>query len=120
MTDSKKTLWATFSPRGTLSEKMHGGKRFVTEWDTSDGQRFMVSSVDHDTACETMIFAVVDGEATYYDLWTDRVFRDTRHSHGKFLDEFLSHTNAEGVGPADGMAVRIVPPELSEFTENSP
>jgi hypothetical protein len=116
------TLWLSYSPAGTINEEMHGGKRFATEWETSNDRRFMVSSVDHDTATETMVFEVIDGEPTYYDLWTDRVFRESRHSHGKFLREFLMDSRADGdfVDRLQYAEVRVVPPQISELTENSP
>lgn len=115
------TLWLTHSPAGTINEEMHGGKRFATEWESSNDRRFMVSSVDHDTATETMVFEVINGQPTYYDLWTDRVFRDSRHSHGKFLREFLADSRAdEIVDRLQYAEVRVVPPQISELTENSP
>ena len=122
MTSTNTTLWLSYSPAGTINENLHGGKRVATEWETSNGRRFMVSSVDHDTATETMVFEVIDGEPTYYDLWTDRVFRDSRHSHGKFLREFLMDSRADGdfVDRLRYAEVSVVPPQISEFTENSP
>jgi hypothetical protein len=121
MTSTTTILWLSYSPSGTITENIHGGERFATEWETSNGRRFMVSSVNHDTATETMVFEVIDGEPTYYDLWTDRVFRESRHTHGKFLREFLADSRAdEIVDRLQYAEVRVVPPEISHFTENSP
>jgi hypothetical protein len=128
MTNNTTTtiLWLSYSPAGTINEEMHGGKRFATEWETSNDRRFMVSSVDRwiggeRSACETMVFEVIDGEPTYFDLWTDLVFRDSRHTHGKFLREFLMDSRAdEIVDRLQYAEVRVVPPQISELTENSP
>lgn len=122
MSSTTTILWLSFSPSGTITENIQGGKRFATEWETSNGRRFMVSSVDHDSACETMVFEVIDGEPTYFDLWTDLVFRDSRHTHGKFLREFLMDSRADEdfVDRLQYAEVCVVPPQISEFTENSP
>ena len=89
MTNNTTTI--SIRPDATINEEMHGGKRFATEWETSNGSRYMVSSVDHDTATETMVFEVIDGHPTYYDLWTDREFRSNASQHAKFLGEFLEN-----------------------------
>jgi hypothetical protein len=66
------------------------GPRFVTAWSWLD-RKFVVSSVDHDWAKETMVFPMhEDGEVNYIDLWADLEFRSTKEQHESVMLRFMT------------------------------
>ena len=108
---------------------LYGGLRFATDWTGEDGRQWRVSSVDHSTATETMIFLMIDGEPTYFDLDTRKEYMENKRDHGAFLAEYLQRDLDEShgldlhegiVGLPQSVRIRRVPPDLSTFTENSP
>lgn len=71
-------------------DTLSNGPRFGTVWSWLD-RKFLVSSVDHDWAKETMVFAMSeDGEVDYMDLWADREFRSTRDEHESVMLRFMT------------------------------
>ena len=71
-------------------DTLNNGPRFGTVWSWLD-RKFLVSSVDHDWAKETMVFAIEeDGEVNYLDLWADREFRSTRDEHESVMLRFMT------------------------------
>ena len=103
---------------------LYGGLRYATDWTGEDGRMWRVSSVDHSTATETMIFLMIDGEPTYFDLDVRREYMENSRDHGAFLAEYLQRELDERVildgGLTTTVRIRKVPPELQTFTENSP
>jgi hypothetical protein len=101
-----------------------GGVRFATDWKGEDGRMWRVSSVDHSTATETMIFLMMDGEPTYFDLDGVKEYMGSSRDHGEFLAEYLQREldQVDDLAPGLPKSVRIrkCPPDLSTFTENSP
>lgn len=66
------------------------GPRFGTVWSWIN-RKFLVSSVNHDWAKETMVFEVhEDGEVNYMDLWADSQFRSTRDEHESVMIRFMT------------------------------
>lgn len=70
-------------------DEFREGRRFATDWKGSDGRMWRVSSVDHESATETMVFLCMDGEPTYFDLDSNKEFTNSRCEHGRFLQEYL-------------------------------
>ena len=66
-----------------------GGVRFATDWKGEDGRMWRVSSVDHSTATETMIFPMEDGEPIYFDIDGIKKYMGSKREHGAFLAEAL-------------------------------
>ena len=113
---------------------LYGGLRFATDWTGEDGRQWRVSSVDHSTATETMIFLMIDGEPTYFDLDVRKEYMENKRDHGAFLAEYLqreldeSHKVFEDLHEGEKLprnyprSVRLLkcPPELQTFTENNP
>jgi len=67
------------------------GARFATDWTVGE-ERFRVSSVDNNTARESMIFRIMEnGEPTYLDLWSDKFFYTNASQHAKFLAEMIEN-----------------------------
>jgi hypothetical protein len=114
------------------TDGIHGGRRYATDWKSEDGRMWRVSSVDHRTALETMVFEIVDGEPTYFDVAAVKEYMENKRDHGAFLAEYLqmelneSHnedvrnTDDLWVGMPKSVRLRGCPPDLSTFTENSP
>jgi hypothetical protein len=87
-----------------LSDRYAGGSRFQTTW-TVEGERFKVSSVEHTTACETMIFPHRENDPkpkwsgfasenepwVMLEVWGDKFFRGLARDHKDFLLEFLQN-----------------------------
>lgn len=88
-------------------DEFREGRRFATDWKGSDGRMWRVSSVDHESATETMVFLCMDGEPTYFDLDSNKEFTNSRCEHGRFLQEYLqreldyNRAVAEGEGSLD-------------------
>ena len=111
---------------------IYGGRRYATDWTGEDGRMWRVSSVDHSTATETMIFLMIDGEPTYFDLDARKEYMENKRDHGAFLaeylqmelneshDEYVRNTDDLWVGMPKSVRLRGCPPDLSTFTENSP
>ena len=111
---------------------IYGGRRYATDWTGEDGRQWRVSSVDHDTALETMVFEIVDGEVTYFDVAATKEYMENKRDHGAFLaeylqmelneshDEYVRNTDDLWVGMPKSVRLRGCPPDLSTFTENSP
>ena len=112
---------------------IYGGRRYATDWTGEDGRMWRVSSVDHSTATETMIFLMIDGEPTYFDLDARKEYMENKRDHGAFLAEYLQRelnrvneeeheagTAEDPNGLPKSVRVRKCPPDLSTFTENSP
>ena len=111
---------------------IYGGRRYATDWTGEDGRMWRVSSVDHSTATETMIFLMIDGEPTYFDLDARKEYMENKQDHGAFLaeylqmelneshDEYVRNTDDLWVGMPKSVRLRGCPPDLSTFTENSP
>ena len=106
-----------------------GGVRFATDWKGEDGRMWRVSSVDHSTATETMIFPMKDGEPIYFDIDGIKKYMGSKREHGEFLAEVLQRElNREHdeddfprfAGLPKSVRLRGCPPDLSTFTENSP
>ena len=122
-----------FFERVAHQDGLYGGLRFATDWTGEDGRQWRVSSVDHSTATETMIFLIKDGEPTYFDLDVRKEYMENKRDHGAFLAEYLqreldeSHERFEDESgeklPRNyprSVRLRKCPPELQTFTENSP
>ena len=103
---------------------LYGGLRYATDWTGEDGRMWRISSVDHSTATETMIFLMIDGEPTYFDLDCVKRYMDSKRDHGAFLAEYLQREldQVDDLAPGLPTSVRLrkCPPDLSTFTENSP
>ena len=112
---------------------MYGGLRYATDWKGEDGRQWRVSSVDHSTATETMIFLMIDGEPTYFDLDATKEYMENKRDHGTFLAEYLQRelnrldeeeheagTAEDPNGLPTSVRLRGCPPELQTFTENNP
>lgn len=112
---------------------LYGGLRFATDWTGEDGRMWRVSSVDHSTATETMIFLMIDGEPTYFDLDAKKEYMENKRDHGAFLAAYLQRelnrldeeeheagTAEDPNGLPKSVRIRKVPPELQTFTENNP
>ena len=112
---------------------LYSGLRFATDWTGEDGRQWRVSSVDHSTATETMIFLIKDGEPTYFDLDVRKEYMENKRDHGAFLAEYLQRelnrldeeeheagTAEDPNGLPKSVRIRKCPPDLSTFTENSP
>ena len=111
---------------------IYGGRRYATDWTGEDGRQWRVSSVDHSTATETMIFLMIDGEPTYFDLDGVKRYMENKRDHGAFLaeylqreldrahDEYVLKTDDLYPGLPTSVRLRGCPPDLSTFTENSP
>ena len=100
---------------------LYGGLRYATDWKGEDGRMWRVSSVHHSTATETMIFLMVDGEPTYFDLDVRKEYMDLKQNHGAFLAEYLQRElDNRDEGLPTSVRLRGCPPELQTFTENSP
>ena len=112
---------------------IYGGRRYATDWTGEDGRMWRVSSVDHSTATETMIFLMIDGEPTYFDLDARKEYMENKRDHGAFLAEYLQRelnrldeeeheagTAEDPNGLPKSVRIRKCPPDLSTFTENSP
>ena len=115
-----------------------GGPRYATDWKGEDGRMWRVSSVDHRTATETMIFPMEDGEPIYFDIDGIKKYMGSKREHGAFLAEYLqreldrehdrfmetwleSATEGFDYGRRPtAVRLRGCPPDLSTFTENSP
>ena len=109
-----------------------GGARYATDWKGEDGRMWRVSSVDHSTATETMIFPMKDGEPIYFDIDGIKQYMGSKREHGAFLaealqrelneahDEYVRNTDDLWVGMPKSVRLRKCPPDLSTFTENSP
>ena len=109
-----------------------GGPRYATDWKGEDGRMWRVSSVDHSTATETMIFPMIDGEPIYFDLDGVKEYMGSKREHGEFLAEALQRDfdrehdkhvlKTDDLYPGLPTSVRLqgCPPDLSTFTENSP
>lgn len=83
-------------------DEFREGRRFATDWKGSDGRMWRVSSVDHESATETMIFLCLDGEPTYFDLDAMKEFTNSRCEHGRFLQEYLQRELEYNLRVADG------------------
>ena len=112
---------------------IYGGRRYATDWTGEDGRQWRVSSVDHSTATETMVFEIVDGEVTYFDVAATKEYMENKRDHGAFLAEYLQMEINEQIEAEEGapnqwmetgmpksVRLRGCPPDLSTFTENSP
>ena len=109
-----------------------GGRRYATNWKGEDGRMWRVSSVDHSSATETMIFPMKDGEPIYFDLDGIKEYMGRSRDHGAFLAEALQRDfdrehdkhvlKTDDLYPGLPTSVRLrgCPPDLSTFTENSP
>ena len=115
------------------TDGIYGGRRYATDWKGEDGRMWRVSSVDHSTATETMIFLMIDGEPTYFDLDARKEYMENKRDHGAFLAEYLQRelnrldeeeheagTAEDPNGLPKSVRIRKCPPDLSTFTENSP
>ena len=84
-----------------------GGVRFATDWKGENGMMWRVSSVDHSTATETMIFPIAeDGEPMYFDLDGIKEYMSSKQEHGAFLAEVLQRELEKSI------RLRESPPEL--------
>ena len=112
---------------------LYGGLRFATDWTDEDGRQWRVSSVDHSTATETMVFEIVDGEVNYFDVAATKKYMENKRDHGAFLAEYLQRELDERIEAEEGapiqwmetgipksVRIRGCPPDLSTFTENNP
>ena len=119
--------------REVHNDDFNGGRRFATDWKGEDGRMWRVSSVTNSMTTETMIFAFIDDEVTYFDLDAIRVFMETTRDHGTFLAEYLQRelnrldeeeheagTAEDPNGLPKSVRIRKCPPELQTFTENNP
>ena len=104
---------------------IYGGRLYATDWTGEDGRQWRVSSVDHSTATETMVFEIVDGEVNYFDVAATKEYMENKRDHGAFLAEYLQRDLDEShgldlhegiVGLPQSVRIRRVPPDLSTLS----
>ncbi len=68
-----------------------GGLRLQTRWEI-DGEEFIVSAVDNQYSCETMLFRVKGEDIDYFDLTCEKEFRSNVSQHYMFITRFLEES----------------------------